>query len=72
MPDAGVEPKTDQILAVRQALARVDARSQMLLSRIGLERESYEAVSEASGIPIGSVGPLYMRAKRRMQKAIAA
>jgi len=64
-------PADDTILSVRQALASVDARSRALCTMIGLEQRSYEEVSEAAGIPLGSVGPSYMRAKARLRRALA-
>ncbi|HYC58367.1 MAG TPA: response regulator [Thermoanaerobaculia bacterium] len=60
----------DTVLSVRQALAKLDDRSRMLCMRIGIEQQSYHEVSAAENIPIGSVGPLYMRAKERLRKAL--
>lgn len=71
MPERTFVPADDTILAVRQALSNVDARSRALCTLIGLEQHSYEEVSAAAGIPIGSVGPLYMRAKTRLRRAFA-
>lgn len=62
-------PADDAILAVRQALAQLDDRSRALCTLIGLEQHSYEEVSAEAGIPLGSVGPLYMRAKTRLRRA---
>jgi len=66
-----VHPADDTILAVRQALAGVDERSRTLCTLIGMEQLSYEEVSAAAGIPVGSVGPLYIRAKARLRRAFA-
>ncbi len=41
----------------------------MLCTTIGLEQRTYDEVSAAAAIPIGSVGPLYMRAKERLRNA---
>lgn len=71
MPDLGFEPRHDDVLAVRSALERVDERSRELCTRIGMEEWSYAEVSAAAEIPIGSVGPLYLRAKERLRKAIS-
>jgi RNA polymerase sigma-70 factor (ECF subfamily) len=57
-------------LIVRQALARVDARTRSLCVMIGMEGRSYEEVAEALELPIGSVGPLYIRAKNRMRRVM--
>jgi RNA polymerase sigma factor (sigma-70 family) len=68
--ERGALPSSDAVLAIRQALERVDERSRTLCTMIGLEQLSYEEVSRASGIPLGSVGPLYMRAKARLREAV--
>jgi RNA polymerase sigma factor (sigma-70 family) len=57
-------------LAVRRALSRLDERSRLLCELIGLEQLSYAEVSERLSIPIGSIGPLYMRAKERLRKEL--
>lgn len=72
MPDVGASAPTDDVLAVRQALSRLDGRSRALCEMIGLERRSYEEVSAAAGIPLGSVGPLFIRAKAKLQRILAA
>jgi RNA polymerase sigma factor (sigma-70 family) len=69
IPIIEVERRDDDILAVHQALAKLDERSRMLCTTIGLEQRSYDEVSAAAAIPIGSVGPLYMRAKERLRDA---
>ncbi|HEX7155370.1 MAG TPA: sigma-70 family RNA polymerase sigma factor [Thermoanaerobaculia bacterium] len=61
---------TEAGIAVRQALARLDDRSRALCEWIGLERLSYDEVSERAGIPLGSVGPLFIRAKTKLKKAM--
>lgn len=55
-------------LATRRALSRLDERSRALCELIGLEELSYAEVSQRLGMPLGSVGPLYMRAKERLRK----
>ncbi|HWW61953.1 MAG TPA: sigma-70 family RNA polymerase sigma factor, partial [Thermoanaerobaculia bacterium] len=59
----------DSVMAMRQALGQVDARGRMLCTLIAVEGRSYGEVSEATGLPIGSIGPLYMRAKAKLRKA---
>ena len=63
-------PADDQILAVRQALSRLDPRSRQLCELIGLEQRPYDEVSATTGLPIGSVGPLYIRAKKKLRQAM--
>lgn len=58
-------------VAVRSALARVDERSRQLCELIALEELSYAEVSERLDLPIGSIGPLYMRAKKRLKEQLA-
>lgn len=70
IPIIEVERNDDDVLAVRQALAKLDERSRMLCTTIGLEQRSYDEVSTAAAIPLGSVGPLYMRAKERLRNAL--
>ncbi len=60
----------DDALALRQALGRVDERTRMLCDLIGLEGLSYEEVSAATGLPLGSIGPLYIRAKKTLRSAL--
>ena len=57
-------------LVARDALARVDARTRRLCELIAVEGLRYDEVSEALRIPIGSVGPLYMRAKKKMRDVL--
>lgn len=70
IPLIEVQRNDDDILAIHQALARLDDRSRMLCTTIGLEQRSYDEVSASAAIPIGSVGPLYMRAKERLRNAL--
>jgi RNA polymerase sigma factor (sigma-70 family) len=72
IPELPTSMANDDVLAVRQALARLDARSRALCEMIGMERRSYEEVSAAARIPIGSVGPLFIRAKEKLRRALAA
>ncbi len=62
---------TLETLIVRQALGRVDERTRLLCTLIGMEGRSYGEVGEILGLPIGSVGPLYIRAKSRLRKTMA-
>ncbi|HYH08766.1 MAG TPA: response regulator [Thermoanaerobaculia bacterium] len=71
LPDLGAAPPNDDVLSVRAALAQLDGRSRSLCTMIGLEQRSYAEVSAATGIPLGSVGPLYLRAKERLRRAIS-
>ena len=57
-------------MMLQQAMSRLDARSRDLCNLIGLEGWSYEEVSGELGLPLGSVGPLYIRAKSKLKKAL--
>lgn len=70
LDELAYQPSDETVLAVRQALASVDPRSRALCTMIGLEERSYVEVSASAGIPVGSVGPLYIRAKARMRQAL--
>jgi DNA-directed RNA polymerase specialized sigma24 family protein len=65
--DRGDGGNMDATLVARQALGRVDARTRQLCQLIAVEGLRYDEVSNAMQIPIGSVGPLYMRAKKKMR-----
>jgi RNA polymerase sigma factor (sigma-70 family) len=60
----------DTTLVAREALSRVDARTRQLCELIAVEGLRYDEVSDALRIPIGSVGPLYMRAKKKMRDVL--
>jgi RNA polymerase sigma factor (sigma-70 family) len=61
------ETAADSILAVSEALSRADERTRTLCNLIAVEQRSYDEVSQTMGIPLGSVGPLYIRAKKKMR-----
>lgn len=58
-------------MSVRQALGRIDERSRRLCVLIGLDGFSYGEVSAVTGLPIGSIGPLYIRAKQKLREALS-
>lgn len=60
----------DTVLMVREALGRLDERSRRLCVLIGMEGWSYEEVGKNLNLPIGSVGPLYIRSKAKLRKAL--
>jgi RNA polymerase sigma factor (sigma-70 family) len=57
-------------IAVRQAMAGLDASSRTLCTLIAIEGYAYEEVSSRTGLPLGSIGPMYMRAKRKLRLAL--
>jgi len=61
------EVAADAALIVGQLFDRVDDRTRTLAQLIGIERLSYDEVATAMNIPLGSVGPLYLRARKKMR-----
>ena len=55
---------------IHLSLSALDGRGRELCVRIGLEEESYEEISRAMHLPIGSIGPLFGRAKAKMRKQL--
>jgi RNA polymerase sigma factor (sigma-70 family) len=70
IPDRKSAEADQTRLIVRQALSRIDARSRQLCNRIAIDGLSYEEVSTSMLLPLGSVGPLYIRAKKKLRKAL--
>ena len=70
VPIIEVARNDDDVIAIHQAMAKLDDKSRMLCTLVGLEQRSYDEVSAAAAIPLGSVGPLYMRAKEKLRKAL--
>jgi RNA polymerase sigma factor (sigma-70 family) len=62
----------DAALVAHDALARVDARTRELCQLIAVEGLRYDEVSDKLNIPMGSVGPLYMRAKKKMRDVLTS
>lgn len=61
----------DDVLSVHEALATLDDRGRSLCTMIAIEGLSYEDVSLATGVPLGSIGPLYIRAKKKLKAALS-
>jgi RNA polymerase sigma factor (sigma-70 family) len=58
-------------IALQQAMALLDDRGREICMRVGLARQSYEEVSHAMNLPIGSIGPLFLRAKSKMRGSLS-
>jgi RNA polymerase sigma factor (sigma-70 family) len=69
MPDmhAGISEET---ITVSTALQSLDKKSQMLCHLIAIEGYSYDEVSSMTGLPLGSVGPMYIRAKKKLRTTL--
>ena len=61
----------DRSLALEQALAGLDEASRNVCRLIAVEGHAYGEVSLLTGIPLGSIGPMYLRAKKKMLKNAA-
>ena len=57
---------------VREAMATLDAGSRNVCRLIAIEGYAYEEVSSRTGLPLGSIGPMYMRAKKKLRTALEA
>lgn len=73
-----IEEMTDQrtsaperSLALQDALAGLDEASRNVCRLIALEGRGYGEVSVLTGLPLGSIGPMYLRAKKKMKLAVA-
>ncbi len=62
----------DTAIALGQALAALDEQSRKLCILIAVEGLAYDEVSERLGLPLGSIGPMYLRAKSKMRMKMAA
>ena len=71
LPDARVQ-HADGGIALSQALGMLDEQSRFLCTLIAIEGYAYDEVSAILGLPIGSIGPLYLRAKTKMRMGLAA
>lgn len=70
VPSRNEKESADAVLMVREALERIDERSRKLCVLIGMEGRSYEEVGKDLNLPAGSVGPLYIRSKAKLRKAM--
>jgi RNA polymerase sigma factor (sigma-70 family) len=70
-PDVRVQPADGEI-ALRQALGVLDPQSRALCILIAIEGYAYDEVSAMMGLPLGSIGPMYIRAKSKMRLQMAA
>lgn len=63
---------SDSEIALRQALGVLDPQSRALCVLIAIEGYAYDEVSARMGLPLGSIGPMYIRAKSKMRMQMAA
>jgi RNA polymerase sigma factor (sigma-70 family) len=70
LPDTNVS--SDDNIALRQALDSLSEESRTLCILIAINGYAYEEVSAITGLPLGSIGPMYLRAKSKMRMSMAA
>lgn len=58
-------------LALAQALAQIDKPARTLCRLIAIEGLSYAEASEATGLPVGSIGPTLLRAKKKLRALLS-
>jgi RNA polymerase sigma factor (sigma-70 family) len=71
MPDTNIASSDDDI-ALRQALDSLTEESRTLCILIAIKGYAYDEVSAMTGLPLGSIGPMYIRAKSKMRMQLAA
>jgi RNA polymerase sigma factor (sigma-70 family) len=71
LADANAD-SSDDTIALRQALASLNEESRSLCILIAINGYAYDEVSAMTGLPIGSIGPMYIRAKSKMRMQMAA
>lgn len=65
----GKDNSHDDAIALHAALATLDDSTRNLCTLIAIDGYSYDEVSQLTGLPIGSIGPMYLRAKKKMSAA---
>jgi RNA polymerase sigma factor (sigma-70 family) len=71
LPDVHAQ-QPDSAIPLREALAGLDQQSRTLCQLIAIEGYAYDEASAALGVPLGSIGPMYIRAKSKMRLQMAA
>jgi DNA-directed RNA polymerase specialized sigma24 family protein len=61
-----------EVLTIRNALEQLDPKARRLCHLIAIEGHSYEEASTITGYAAGAIGPLYIRAKKKLRLALAA
>jgi RNA polymerase sigma factor (sigma-70 family) len=70
-PDNRTAPADGEI-SLGEAFGALDPQSRALCTLIAIEGYAYDEVSALMGLPLGSIGPMYMRAKTKMRLRMAA
>lgn len=64
--------EADCDIALAQAMSVLDDQSRNLCHLIAIEGYAYDEVSTRLNLPLGSIGPMYLRAKSKMRLRMAA
>lgn len=71
LPDHRID-RADGDIALAQAMAVLDQQSRALCNLIAVDGYAYDEVSALLNLPLGSIGPMYGRAKTKMRMLMAA
>jgi RNA polymerase sigma factor (sigma-70 family) len=71
LPDTNTGSYEDNI-ALHQALSSLSEESRAICILIAIKGYAYDEVSAITGLPLGSIGPMYLRAKSKMRMSMAA
>jgi len=71
LPDTNIDSSDDNI-ALQQALGSLSEESRAICILIAIKGYAYDEVSAITGLPLGSIGPMYLRAKSKMRTSMAA
>lgn len=69
-PERGFVLDPTARMSIAKAMKSLDDRARSLFELIAVEQCSYAEVSNRLEMPVGSVGPLYIRAKERLRKEL--
>lgn len=58
----------ERAMDLEQALAVLDEMSRQICRLIAVDGREYGEVSVMTGLPVGSIGPMYLRAKKKMRR----
>src|SRR5438067_8745697 len=70
LPDTNIDSSDDNI-ALQQALGSLSGESRAICILIAIKGYAYDEVSAITGLPLGSIGPMYLRAKSKMRQLAA-
>src|SRR5438270_484294 len=70
LPDTNIDSSDDHI-ALHQALGSLSEESRAICILIAIKGYAYDEVSAITGLPPGSIGPMYLRAKSKMRQMAA-